>query len=97
MLTYSDRSTSPSTLIIGAGIPRDWLSKSISVKGQLIDGNLVDWAWDGKQMNVQIKGESLKVKLGSAFPNGTSLKLEVLPKEVPSKEISQTQELLSSQ
>jgi hypothetical protein len=97
MLTYSDRSTSPSTLIIGAAIPKDWLSKSISVKGQLIDGNLIDWTWDGKQMNVQIKGEALKVKLGSAFPNGTSLKLEVLPKEVPSKEISQTQELLSSQ
>ena len=57
----------------------------------------MDWAWDGKQMNVQIKGQALKVKLGSAFPNGTSLKLEVLPKEVPSKEILQPPALLPSQ
>ncbi len=97
MLTCVDRSTTPSTLIIGAGIPKDWLSKSISVKGQLIEGNLIDWAWDGKQMNVQIKGEPLKVKLSSVFPNGTSLKSEVLPKEVPLKEILQTQQLLPSQ
>jgi len=87
MLTYVDRSTTPSTLIIGAGIPQDWLSKSISVKGQLIDGNLVDWAWDGKQMNVQIKGENLLVKLGSAFPRETQLKLEIMPKDSLKSEI----------
>lgn len=97
MLTYIDHSTTPSTLIIGAGIPKDWLSKSISVKNQVIDGNLIDWAWDGKQMNVQIKGETLKVKLGSSFPSGTTLKVEAIPKEVPLKEISQPQELRSSQ
>jgi hypothetical protein len=82
MLTYVDRSTSPSTLIIGAGIPKDWLSKSISVKGQVIDGNLIDWTWDSKQMNVQIKGETMKVNIGSVFPKGTPIKVEILPKEL---------------
>ena len=82
MLTYIDRSTSTSTLIIGAGIPKDWLSKSISVKGQLIEGNLIDWNWDSKQMNVQIKGETMKVNIGSVFSDGTPIKVEILPKEL---------------
>ena len=82
MLTYINRSANTPTLIVGAGIPKDWLNKPMSIKEQLIDGNLVNWAWDGKQMNVQIKGESLEVKLGSAFPDGTPIKVEILPKEL---------------
>jgi hypothetical protein len=81
MLAYINRSSNSPTLVIGAGIPKDWLSKPMSVKGQVVDGNLVNWDWDGKQMNVQIKGETLKVKLGSAFPHGTQLKVDILPKE----------------
>ncbi|NMF60554.1 hypothetical protein [Pseudanabaena yagii] len=93
MLSYVNRSTNTPTLIIGAGIPKDWLNKSISIKNQLLDGNLVDWNWDGKQINVQIKGESLDIKLGSSFPNGTQLKVEILPKESKeSKEIPQVKQ-----
>lgn len=93
MLGYVNRSTNSPTLIIGAGVHKDWLSKSISIKNQLLDGNLVDWTWDGKQMNVQIKGESLDVKLGSSFPNGTQLKVEILPKETKEpKEITQVKQ-----
>jgi len=78
MLSYVNRSSSLPILVIGAGIPKDWLSKPMSVKGQLIENNLVDWTWDGKQMNVQIKGETMAVKLGSAFPVETQLKVEIL-------------------
>lgn len=81
MLTYINRSTNPPTLVIGSGLSKNWLSQPMSVKGQLIDGNLVNWAWDSKQMNVQIKGETLHIKLGSVFPNETTIKVEALPKE----------------
>jgi hypothetical protein len=84
MLAYIDRSTSSPTLIVGAGIPTEWLKQPISVKGLLVEGNLVNWAWDGKQMNVQIKGETMKVKAGSVFPTETQIKVEILPKEPPS-------------
>jgi hypothetical protein len=88
MLTYINRSTNPPTLVIGSGIPKAWLNKPFSVKGQLIEGNLVDWAWDGKQMNLQVKGETLGFKLASVFPNGTQLKVETPSAEPLSKEIS---------
>jgi hypothetical protein len=78
MLTYINRSSNPPTLIIGAGIPKDWLSKPMSVKDQLIENNLVDWKWDGKQINVRIKGEPMAVKLGSVFPVETKLNVEIL-------------------
>ncbi len=71
MLTYVDRSTSSPTLIIGAGIPSAWLKQPMSVKGQLVDGRLINWVWDGKQVKVQIQGEKLNIKTGSAFPSGT--------------------------
>ncbi len=81
MLTYVNRFANSPTLVIGAGIPKDWLNKPMSVKNQLIENNLVDWTWDGKQINVQIKGEAMAVKLGSVFPVGTQLKVEISPKE----------------
>ncbi len=83
MLTYVDRSTSSPTLVIGAGIPKEWLSQPLSVKGQLVEGNLVNWDWDGNRMNVQIGAETMKVKVGSSFPNQTQIKVETLPKELP--------------
>lgn len=71
MLTYSEPSASEPTLVIGSGIPKTWLNRSMRVKGLQIDGNLVNWAWDGKQITVQIRGKKMNVKLGSAFPANT--------------------------
>jgi hypothetical protein len=82
MLAYIDRSTSTTTLTIGAGIPTAWLKQPIGTKGLSIDGNLVDWAWDGKQVTVKIKGEPMQVKAGSVFPAGTQIKVENLPKKL---------------
>ncbi len=81
MLTYLDRTGNTPTLVIGAGIPPRWLSQPISVSGQSIEGNLVNWNWDGKQMNVGIKGKQLAVKLGAAFPPNTLVKVSMLPVE----------------
>lgn len=71
MLTYINRSASEPTLVIGAGIPKTWLNRAMSVKGLQIGGNLVNWTWDGKQMIVQIRGKKMNVQLGSAFPANT--------------------------
>ncbi|MGA9377553.1 MAG: hypothetical protein WBV73_02030, partial [Phormidium sp.] len=71
MLAYVDRSKSEPTLVIGAGIPKTWLNQAISVKGLQVGGNLVNWSWDGKQINVEMKGKKMNVQLGSAFPANT--------------------------
>jgi len=80
MLAYIDHSRSSPTLIVGAGIPPEWLKQPISVKGLLVDGNLVSWNWDGKQIQVQIQGEKLNIKVGAAFPSETPINVEVLTK-----------------
>jgi hypothetical protein len=71
MLAYIDRTGNTPTLAIGAGIPTEWLRHTMSVTGQLVEGHVVSWNWDGKQMNVQLNGEKMAVKLGKAFPANT--------------------------
>jgi len=75
MLTYVDYSKSDPTLVIGAGIPKTWLNQPISVKGLQVNGDSVNWAWDGKQINVEMKGKKMNVQLGSAFPANTTVNL----------------------
>jgi hypothetical protein len=83
LLAYIDRTTSSPVLTIGAGMPSAWLSQPLSVTGRLVEGNLVNWAWDGQQLNVQIRGETMQVKISSVFPPGTPVKVEMLPKKLP--------------
>ena len=79
LLAYVDRTTSSPTLVIGAGMPSAWPSQAMSVTGRSVEGNLVNWDWDGNQMNVQIKGEKMAVKLGAAFPLTAPVKVVMLP------------------
>jgi hypothetical protein len=71
MLGYSDPSASSPTLVIGAGIPKEWLSKPMNVKGLPIAGRFINWNWDGQQMTVQIQGKKMAIQPGSAFPANT--------------------------
>ncbi len=75
MLTYVDQAATTPTLVIGAGIPKDWLNQPISIKDLLVNGNGVNWMWDGKQMIVQIQGKPMNVRLGGAFPASTPVKI----------------------
>jgi hypothetical protein len=85
MLTYMDESPNDPTLVIGAGIPKDWLNKPIKVTGQSVKGNLINWSWDGNQMKVQIQDKLMKVKLGPAFPPTTAIKVEAITKPTITK------------
>ncbi len=76
MLAYVDHSESKPTLVIGAGIPVEWLKHPLSVKGLLMPNGQVDWFWNGKQMDVKIRGGSINSRLGPAFPSNTTLNVE---------------------
>ncbi len=78
MLGYMDPVASSPTLVIGAGIPQAWLNQPIGVKGLAIAGSVVNWNWDGKQLNVQIKGKKIAIKPGSAFPPNTPITVTAL-------------------
>jgi len=78
MLAYVSPTASEPTLVVGAGIPSEWLNQTFSAKGLLLGGNVVDWEWDGKQMNVQIQGQPMDVQLGSGFPATTPINVAVV-------------------
>jgi hypothetical protein len=75
MLAYTDTASSP-TVVIGAGIPKTWLNQPMKVRGLSTVNGQVDWSWDGKQMNVQLRGQKVNVKLGRVFPSNTPLHIE---------------------
>jgi hypothetical protein len=75
MLGYQEETSGVPTLIIGAGIPPSWLSKSIRVKGLSMDVGHVDWEWKDGTVIVAIMGPSCEVKLGPAFPAGTKVQV----------------------
>ncbi|MBD1847885.1 hypothetical protein H6F89_31805 [Cyanobacteria bacterium FACHB-63] len=78
MLAYIDPTANQPTLVIGAGIPRDWLAQPISVKGLPINGRLINWMWDGKQMSVQVRGQKMAVRLGQGFEKTAPIRIEML-------------------
>ncbi|MBD1847821.1 hypothetical protein H6F89_31435 [Cyanobacteria bacterium FACHB-63] len=78
MLAYVNPTTQSPTLVIGAGIPRQWIDQPMQVKGLLVNGNLVNWMWDGKQMTVQIQGKKIAVQLGENFPKNALINTVLL-------------------
>ena len=71
MLAYVDESAPEPTLVIGGGIPQEWLSQPMSVTGLSLPSGQVDWRWDGKNMNVYLRGAKYKIRLGATFPLNT--------------------------
>ena len=78
MLAYIDESGAKPTIVIGAGIPPAWLDRPMSVRGLSTQNGQVDWTWDGRQMNVKVRGSRLDVRLGTQFPSDTPLRVEHL-------------------
>ncbi|MGA7935842.1 MAG: hypothetical protein WCA35_19985, partial [Kovacikia sp.] len=76
LLAYTDLSANSPTMVIGAGIPQDWLKQPMSVRGLPMPNGKLDWQWDGQQMRVKIAGDAVNIRLGSMFPAGTPLKVE---------------------
>ena len=81
MLAYLDTEAANSPVVIGAGIPPNWISQSFSVSTLLLPGGSIAWKWDGHVMHVTLKGPNRKIELGPAFPPGTTLTIthEPLP------------------
>jgi hypothetical protein len=77
MLAYMDTIGQPA-LVIGGGIPVDWLSQPMSVAGLSLPQHQVDWSWDGQQVHVTIHGPQVPVRLGAAFPPGTPTQVEIV-------------------
>ncbi|MBW4474811.1 MAG: hypothetical protein KME45_31200 [Stenomitos rutilans HA7619-LM2] len=75
MLAYVDPIVNSSPLVVGAGIPQEWINQPMDIKGLYVGDNVVSWTWDTKQMIVQIRGKHMNVHLGSVFPANTPVKV----------------------
>ena len=55
------------TLVIGLGIPHDWLAHTMSVDGIFCSRGRVSWKWDGKELVVKLNGLQVPFVAGPAF------------------------------
>jgi hypothetical protein len=76
MLACLDESGDEPTLVIGAGIPKEWLDMTLSVKGLSTRLNTVDWEWRNGKMSVGVRGEKCAIRLGPAFPADAKAKVK---------------------
>jgi len=75
MLACLDESGREPVLVIGPGIPKEWLNGPLSVKGLSTRLGKVDWEWREGQVTVRLRGNRCALKLGPAFKPDTPLKL----------------------
>lgn len=71
MLAHVEEGSASPTLVIGAGVPEAWLRSPLAVKALRTRVGIVSWSWDGKKLQVHVRGRAIPVKLGNAFPNDT--------------------------
>jgi hypothetical protein len=76
MLTYVDESSAEPVLVVGAGVPPAWLSQPMHVRGLRTRWGEVAWEWREGTMRVRLPTPLPRVRLGSAFPRDTPLRIE---------------------
>jgi len=71
MLAYADESASGPAIVVGAGVPAEWLNRPMSARGLSTRLGDVDWSWDGRAMRVTVRGLRCAVRLGTSFSSKT--------------------------
>ena len=69
MLALAKRSDN--TIVIGAGIPKDWLSQQLVVKNVETPLGRVSWQWDNQHTVTVTTNTTASIQLGQAFSAGT--------------------------
>jgi len=75
-LAAVDPAAEEPALLIGAGVPAEWLARPLSVEGIATEAGVVDWRWRDGRMTVVVRGGRPRVRLGASFPPGAPLRVE---------------------
>jgi hypothetical protein len=75
MLAGVDESGSEPVLVIGPGVPIDWIHHPLLVRGLATRIGWVQWHWTGGAMQVLIRGTRCRVVLGSTFPANAPVRI----------------------
>ena len=78
MLACVDEAASEPTVVIGAGVPADWLNRPLSVRDVSTRLGQIDWTWKDGTVGVVVRGARCKVRLGPAFAPDTRLQVSFL-------------------
>jgi hypothetical protein len=80
MLACSEEADGRSAIVIGAGVPAEWLKYPLRVRGLSLPHGRLDWEWNGRRVRVTLPGPSPQVlRLGPSFPADTPLQVETAP------------------
>jgi hypothetical protein len=77
MLAYVDESGPTPTLVIGAGVPSEWLRHPLRVRGLPTSAGLVSWEYGDHCVRVALANpRNVPVRLGASFAeNGVALRI----------------------
>jgi hypothetical protein len=67
MLAYVDQSGPEPVLVIGAGVPRSWLSRPLMVRGLPTCLGTVDWTWTGNGLQTTVHGRRPVIRAAEVF------------------------------
>ncbi len=68
MLAYVDESGPEPVLVIGAGVPRSWLTRPLMVRGLPTCLGTVDWTWTGNRLQTTVHGRRPVIRAAKIFP-----------------------------
>ena len=69
MLAYLDRGPVDDALVVGGGVPPQWLGDPIHVRGVVTDAGIVDWSWDTHSLRIKLAGPPVAIRPGIGFPD----------------------------
>lgn len=75
MLVYVEESGTEPVLVVGAGVPAEWLTHQLTVSGINTSIGRVSWRFGDGKLEVSLRGTRHPVRLGPAFPKNTILVL----------------------
>jgi hypothetical protein len=64
-------------LVIGDGLPREWLAHPVGVRGLRVAGRTLDWSWATGRLTATVHGAPLRVRAGAPFPRSTRLDVSI--------------------
>ncbi len=69
MLAYFDESGSDPVLVVGGGVPREWLNHTMGIENYRTKYGTVSWHYDDNTLSVTVQGAKGKfnVRTGTSF------------------------------
>ena len=74
MLAYVDQ-TRLSTIVIGGGVPAEWVTSNLDVRGVQTGLGVIDWSWSGGKLRAVVRKGHPRVVAGNVF--GPAVQVDV--------------------